>query len=72
MKNDFDRMAQAMREALAEFIGNMHEPQGDSNSITITKDGALAGIIKLQRAIDWCQGHADSRRVSTGRSGDDE
>ena len=63
-QNDYDRLAAEMRAALSAFTGNMHEPPrgNESDSVTITKDGALTGIIRLQRAIDWCQGLADSHR----------
>ena len=65
-KNDFDRVAEMMREALAASTGNMHEPrEARSNSITITKDGALTGLIRLQRAIDHCHGLAESHRQET-------
>ena len=69
-KNDYDRLAEELRRALAAFAGNMHEPpqsvsDGDSDSITITKNGALTGIIRLQRAIDYCHGLAESHRAQS-------
>lgn len=63
MRNDYDTLAEQMREALKEFSGNYHEPLEGSDSVTITKDGLLRGINKLQRTIDWCQGLADSHRL---------
>ena len=62
--NDYDRVARQMQKALATLIGNMHQPRREinSNSITITKDGALSGIIQMQRAIDYCHGLAESHR----------
>ena len=61
-ENDFDRIANEMQDALNEIIGEIH-PRWDekSDSITITKKGALIGIIKMQRAINWCKGHAATR-----------
>ena len=64
-ENDYDRLAQELRKALAEITGNFHEPVGDSDSVTITKDGLLRGISKLQRAINWCQGLADIHRENS-------
>ena len=60
-ENDFDRIANQMQDALNEFIGEMHPQWNEkSDSITITKKGAIVGIIKMQRAINWCKGHAMS------------
>ena len=63
-KNDYDRVADQMESALSLFAGNMHQPRlwDESNSITITKDGALSGIIQLQRAIIYCRALAESHR----------
>ena len=60
-ENDFDRIANQMQDALNEFIGEMHPQWNEkSDSITITKKGAIVGIIKMQRAINWCKGHAET------------
>ena len=63
-ENDFDRVANLVREGLATMLGHMHQPRrwDGGDSITITKDGALSGIIQLQRAIDYCHGLAESLR----------
>jgi len=62
MTNDFDNIAEMMQSALNELTGEMHPRWDDkSDSITITKKGALSGIIKMQRAINWCKGHAETR-----------
>ncbi len=63
-ENDFDRIANQMQDALNEFIGEMHPQWNEkSDSITITKKGAIVGIIKMQRAINWCKGHAATRHA---------
>ena len=63
-ENDFDRIADQMQNALNELLGEIH-PQWDeySDSITITKEGALIGMVKMQRAINWCKGHCEARRI---------
>ena len=65
--NDYDRIAKAIVKALAALIGNAHEPPaGDnSNSITMTKDGFITGVIRLQRLRGWVDGLAEAHR-STG------
>lgn len=56
--NDYDRIAEAIDEALSAFTGNAHEPPkgNNSNSITMTKDGFIIGIIRFQRLRDWVEG----------------
>ncbi len=56
--NDYDRIAKDIDEALSAFTGNAHEPPGNdnSNSITMTKDGFITGVIRFQRLRDWVEG----------------
>lgn len=54
-ENDYDRIAKGIAEALAAFTGNAHEPHKGNDSITITKDGFIAGVIRLQRLRDWVE-----------------
>ena len=63
--NDYDKIAQRIEEALAAFTGNAHEPPrfSDSDSITMTKDGFITGVIRLQRLRDWVEGLAETTRA---------
>lgn len=61
-KNDFDRMAEKMDEVMQTLAGEAHEFTDNGDSITITKDGFIRSVIRLQRLRNWCQGHADARR----------
>ena len=62
-KNDFDRIAEKIDEAMAAFIGNAHEGMKHTgDSITMTKDGFIKGVIRLQRLRDWCEGLAETSR----------
>lgn len=66
-KNDYDRIAEGMGSVLAELMGNAHEPRdAGSDSLTITKDGLLCAVIRLQRLRDCVEGLAESHR---GREG---
>ena len=55
-ENDYDRIESLIQESLQTIIGNSHEPYGNSDSITITKNGFISGVIKLQRLSDWVKG----------------
>lgn len=67
--NDYDSIAEAIDEALAAFTGNAHEPRKDGgDSITMTKDGFITGVIRFQRLRDWVEGLAETHR----RTGNDE
>jgi hypothetical protein len=57
-ENDYDRIARAMDEALGAFTGNAHE-YSVGDSITMTKDGFIAGVIRFQRLRDYVEGLAD-------------
>lgn len=62
-KNDLDRIAGHIDDALAMFTGNSHEPHPSfGDSLTITKDGWIAGVIRLQRLRDYVEGLAQSHR----------
>lgn len=63
--NDLDRIAQEIDAALAAFTGNAHEPSAGatSDSITMTKDGFITGVIRFQRLRDWVEGLAESHRL---------
>ena len=66
-ENDYDRIAGAIDEALAAFTGNAHEPCMDGgDSLTITKDGFITGVIRLQRLRNWVEGLAESHRLGGG------
>jgi hypothetical protein len=61
--NDYDRIAQKIGEALAILVGNAHEPRNTNiDSITMTKDGFIIGIIRLQRLRDHIEGLAEAHR----------
>lgn len=61
--NDYDGIAEDIADALAVFLGNAHEPRDpESDSITITKNGFLAGAIRLQRLRDRVHGLAEVHR----------
>lgn len=62
--SDYDRIAKAISDALAAFTGNAHEPPrgSNSNSITMTKDGFITGVIRFQRLRDWVEGLAKMHR----------
>ena len=66
MTNDYDRVAEAIDQALSAFTGNAHEPpeSSESNSITMTKDGFITGVIRLQRLRDWVEGLANTHRAT--------
>ena len=62
-KNDYDRIAEDINRALAVFIGSSHEPfSGSGDSISITKDGFITGVIRLQWLQNWVEGLAESHR----------
>ncbi len=64
-ENDYDRIAKAIDEALAAFTGNAHEPRRDNgDSITMTKDGFITGVVRFQRLRDWVEGLADTHRAA--------
>ena len=65
LENDLDRVADQMGEILAVFVGNSHEPNSSfGDSITITKDGWMAGVIRLQRLRDYVEGLAHAHRIT--------
>lgn len=61
---DLDRMAAEMGDILAVLTGNTHAPSltDGSDSVTITKNGWIASVVKLQRLRDWAEGLAASHR----------
>ncbi len=61
--NNYDEIARSIDEALAAFIGNAHEPRSvNGDSITMTKDGFITGVIRFQRLRDWAEGLAQTHR----------
>ena len=60
--NDFDRIAEKIDEALSEFTGNAHECLMGDDSLSMTRDGFIVGVIRLQRLRDWVEGLAESSR----------
>jgi len=67
--NDYDSIARRIDDALSAFTGNAHEPQrGDS--ITMTKDGFIAGVIRFQRLRDWVEGLAAAHRNDIRKEND--
>ena len=74
-RNDYDRVANQAEKALAGLVGNTHGPLLDTDSVTITKDGWINAVVKMQRTIDYCRGLAqahweeqvlDAKRGSSG------
>lgn len=54
-ENDFDRIEKGIDQALSEFTRSAHGTfVGDS--LTMTKDGFIRGVIRLQRLRDWVSG----------------
>ena len=62
VKNDFDRIAEKIDEIMEALAGNAHEHIDESDSVTITKDGFIKSVVRIQRLRNWVQGHADTRR----------
>jgi hypothetical protein len=64
--NDYDRIAKAIDKALTAFTGNAHEPPRNSNSdsITMTKDGFITGVIRFQRLRNHVEGLAETHRTA--------
>lgn len=62
--NDYDNIARGIDNALAAFTGNAHEPSrgNNSDSITMTKDGFVTGVVRFQRLRDWVEGLAQAHR----------
>lgn len=62
-ENDLDRIAKSIDDALAMFTGNSHEPHpAFGDSLTITKDGWIAGVIRLQRLRDYIEGLSQTHK----------
>ena len=70
--SDYDEIVRQIDEALAAFTGNAHEPSRDSNSdsITMTKDGFITGVIRFQRLRDWVEGVAETHRNTEASDGE--
>lgn len=50
---DYDAIAQKIDDALSELTGNAHEPhERNGDSLTMTKDAFITGIIRFQRLRD--------------------
>lgn len=63
VQNDYDRIADAIDKAVVAFTGNAHESLTDgSDSITLTKDGFISGVIRFQRLRNWVEGLAETHR----------
>jgi hypothetical protein len=60
--NDYDQIAKDIDSALAAFTGNAHEHFPGGDSLTMTKDGFITGVIRFQRLRDWVEGLAESHR----------
>lgn len=60
-RNDYDRVANQVQEALAILTGNTHGPLIDTDSVTVTKDGWIKAVVSIQRAADWCRGLAETQ-----------
>ena len=66
MENDLDRIAASIDDCLSEIVGNSHEPHPTwGDSLTITKDGWIAGVIRLQRLRDYVEGLAQTHRAAS-------
>lgn len=58
---DYDRIAEELGSILSVFTGNAHEPNKEfGDSITITKDGFISGVIKIQRLRTYVEGLSKS------------
>ena len=69
-ENDYDRIAKDIDRALAVLIGNAHEAFiGDS--LTMTKEGFIIGVIRLQRLRNWVEGLSVSHKEYQNTGGKD-
>ena len=65
MENDLDRIAASIDDALAMIVGNSHEPSPScGDSLTITRDGWITGVIRLQRLRDYVEGLSQTHRAT--------
>ena len=59
-RNDYDRVANAAQDALITLLGNTQGPLVATDSVTVTKDGWISAVAKMQRAIDYSRGLAEA------------
>lgn len=60
---DLDVIAAKIGCVMEAFTRNAHEPHDPlSDSITITKDGYIAGIIRLARLQAWVEGLSEAHK----------
>lgn len=57
-RNDYDRVANQIQDALRVLLGSTHGPLPDTDSVSTTKDGWINAVVGMQRAIDYCRGLA--------------
>lgn len=65
--NDYDRAAEELQEIQNILLASAHptfleNPDLASDSLSITKDGFLVAVVRLQRKIQHLQGLADTHR----------
>lgn len=70
-ENDYDRIGEAIDRALAAFTGNAHEKFVGDDSMSMTKEGFITGVIRLQRLRNWVEGLAESHRKTQSNGGKD-
>lgn len=65
---DLDQIAADIGDILAVLTGNTHAPTplDQTDSVTITKNGWIASVVRLQRLRDWAEGLAASHRSYRG------
>lgn len=69
-QNDFDKIAWGIGDALSALLGNAHEPTGHlGDSLSITKDGFLTGIIRLERLKGWVEGLSETHKAGERNGG---
>lgn len=69
-ENDYDRIEKEIDRALAAFTGNAHEAfMGDS--ITMTKEGFIIGVIRFQRLRNHVKGLSVSHHEYQDTGGKD-
>lgn len=64
-ESNYNEIARQIDAALAEFTGNAHEHFNHlDDSLTMTRDGFIKGVIRFQRLRDWVEGLAETHKKS--------
>lgn len=71
--NDLERISKDISGAVGVLLSNAHEIHAPypADYLTITKDGFLTGLIRLQRLREWVDGLAKTHREESAPPGDE-